>query len=99
MFSDKLSSSTSSFRGPAQLLSGSRSQHSRAADAQLRENAGSPAPQIAPSTSGGGSKVHTSPSKVRHVRDPFVFDLVHLHQSCLLPVSMTCTEIIGSLTP
>ncbi|KAH9992941.1 HbrB-like-domain-containing protein [Russula vinacea] len=71
MFSEKLSSSTSSFaRGPAQLLPGSRShsQHSRAADSQLRENAGSPAPPIAPSTSGGGSKVHTSPSKVRRAR-------------------------------
>ncbi|KAH9060361.1 HbrB-domain-containing protein [Lactarius deliciosus] len=64
MFTDKLSSGTSSLaRGPAQLLPGSRShgQHS-----QLRENAGSPAPAIAPSTSGGASsKVHTSPSKVR----------------------------------
>ncbi len=71
MFTEKLSSSTSSFaRGPAQLLPGSRShsQHSRAADSQLRENAGSPAPPIAPSTSSGGSsKVHTSPSKVRHI--------------------------------
>lgn len=70
MFTEKLSSSTSSFaRGPAQLLPGSRShsQHSRAADSQLRENAGSPAPPIAPSTSSSGSsKVHTSPSKVRH---------------------------------
>jgi hypothetical protein len=70
MFTEKLSSSTSSFaRSPAQLLPGSRShsQHSRAADSQLRENAGSPAPPIAPSTSSGGSsKVHTSPSKVRH---------------------------------
>ena len=70
MFTEKLSSSTSSFaRGPAQLLPGSRShsQHSRVADSQLRENAGSPAPPIAPSTSSGGSsKIHTSPSKVRY---------------------------------
>jgi hypothetical protein len=54
-------------RSPAQLLPGSRShsQHPRT-DSQLRENAGSPAPLIAPSTSGGGSsKVHSSPSKVR----------------------------------
>ena len=100
MFSDKLSSSTSSFaRGPAQLLSGSRShaQHSRAAE-QLRENAGSPAPQIAPITSGGGSKIHTSPSKVRLVREPFIFDPVHVHQSCLLPVSIPCTGITRNLT-
>ncbi len=70
MFTEKLSSGTSSLaRGPAQLLPGSRShgQHSHSrADSQLRENAGSPAPAIAPSTSGGtSSKVHTSPSKVR----------------------------------
>ncbi|KAI9442757.1 HbrB-domain-containing protein [Lactarius indigo] len=70
MFTEKLSSGTSSLaRGPAQLLPGSRShgQHSHSrADSQLRENAGSPAPAIAPSTSGGAtSKVHTSPSKVR----------------------------------
>jgi hypothetical protein len=74
MFTEKLSSSTSSFaRSPAQLLPGSRShsQHPRT-DSQLRENAGSPAPLIAPSTSGGGSsKVHSSPSKVRCVREPF----------------------------
>src|SRR6266404_2253325 len=80
MFTEKLSSSTSSFaRGPAQLLPGSRShsQHSRTADSQLRENAGSPAPPIAPSTSSGGSsKVHTSPSKVRHIV---------VHKPCLLP--------------
>lgn len=66
-----LSSGASSLaRGPAQLLPGSRSHnnnsHSRA-DSQLRENAGSPAPAMAPSTSGGASYlgVHTSPSKVR----------------------------------
>jgi len=74
MFTDKLSSSTSSFaRSPAQLLPGSRShpQHPRT-DPQLRENAGSPAPLIAPSTSGGGSsKVHSSPSKVRCIHHPF----------------------------
>lgn len=66
MFTEKLSSGTSSLaRGPAQLLPGSRS-HTRA-DSQLRENAGSPAPAMAPSTSGGASSkvVHTSPSKVR----------------------------------
>jgi hypothetical protein len=60
MFTEKLSS---------QLLPGSRShsQHSKVADSQLRENAGSPAPPIVPSTSSGGSsKVHTSPSKVRY---------------------------------
>jgi hypothetical protein len=76
MFTEKLSSSTSSFaRSPAQLLPGSRShsQHPRT-DSQLRENAGSPAPLIAPSTSGGGSsKVHTSPSKVRCIREPVLF--------------------------
>ena len=46
MFTEKLSSGTSSFvRSPAQFLPGSRShgQHSRG-DSQLRENAGSPAP-------------------------------------------------------
>lgn len=76
MFTEKISASTSSFaRGPAQLLPGSRShsQHPRT-ESQLRENAGSPAPLIAPSTSGGGSsKVHSSPSKVRCVRQQFLF--------------------------
>lgn len=81
MFTDKLSSGSSSFtRSPAQLLPGSRShsQHPRT-DSQLRENAGSPAPLIAPSTSGGGSsKVHSSPSKVRRVREPvFPFSFCH----------------------
>jgi hypothetical protein len=71
LFTEMLSSGASSLaRGPAQLLPGSRSHnnnsHSRA-DSQLRENAGSPAPAMAPSTSGGASYlgVHTSPSKVR----------------------------------
>ena len=80
MFTEKISASTSSFaRGPAQLLPGSRShsQHPRT-DSQLRENAGSPAPLIAPSTSGGGSsKVHSSPSKVRCVHE-------HLFRSFIL---------------
>ena len=112
MFSEKLSSSTSSFaRGPAQLLPGSRShsQHSRAADSQLRENAGSPAPPIAPSTSGGGSKVHTSPSKVRPCsRDVYILSLctvsssdpVHAYISplCLLPGAMTCGGNDGGIT-
>jgi hypothetical protein len=67
MFTEKLSSGTSSLaRGPAQLFSHNNNSHSRA-DSQLRENAGSPAPAMAPSTSGGASylSVHTSPSKVR----------------------------------
>ena len=76
MFTEKISASTSSFaRGPAQLLPGSRShsQHPRS-DSQLRENAGSPAPLIAPSTSGGGStKVHSSPSKVCCIHEQFLF--------------------------
>lgn len=63
MFTEKLSSGTSSLaRGPAQLLPGSRSNAHSRADSQLRENASSPAPAIAPSTSGGA--FHTSPSKV-----------------------------------
>ena len=58
MFTEMLSSGTSSLaRGPAQLLPGARAA------------AASPAPVIAPSTSGGASSnwtvVHTSPSKVR----------------------------------
>ncbi|KAI9453149.1 hypothetical protein BJY52DRAFT_861068 [Lactarius psammicola] len=80
MFTEKLSSGTSSLaRGPAQLLPGSRShgQHSHSrADSQLRENAGSPAPAIAPSTSGGASsKVHTSPSKVRRDQGTLISSL------------------------
>ncbi|KAH9962095.1 HbrB-like-domain-containing protein [Lactifluus volemus] len=63
MFTDKLSSAG---RGTTR----SHGQHPRlgGGDSQLRENAGSPAPQIAQSNSGGGpssSKIHTSPSKVR----------------------------------
>jgi hypothetical protein len=93
MFTDKLSSSTSSFtRSPAQLLPGSRShsQHPRT-DSQLRENAGSPAPLIAPSTSGGASsKVHSSPSKVRCVREPlfFLFFLYGTHSQARLLLTM-----------
>jgi hypothetical protein len=63
MFTDKLSSAG---RGTTR----SHGQHPRlgGGDSQLRENAGSPAPQITQSNSGGGpssSKIHTSPSKVR----------------------------------
>ena len=97
MFTEKLSSSTSSFaRGPAQLLPGSRShsQHSRATDSQLRENAGSPAPPIAPSTSSGGSsKVHTSPSKVRHCLRSLYLCTVSSSSRTSLLVAITCNEI------
>ena len=106
MFTEKISASTSSFaRGPAQLLPGSRShsQHPRT-DSQLRENAGSPAPLIAPSTSGGGSsKVHSSPSKVRCVHEhffhfvplsfiPVYFWHTHKH-ACLLFVVISCHRL------
>ena len=67
MFTEMLSSGTSSLaRGPAQLLPGSRSHttHSRVDSQLLRENAGSPAPAMSPSTSGGPFSISTSPSKV-----------------------------------
>jgi hypothetical protein len=87
MFTEKLSS---------QLLPGSRShsQHSRAADSQLRENAGSPAPPIVPSTSSGGSsKVHTSPSKVRHCLRSFHLCTVSSSTRISLLVAITCNGI------
>jgi len=103
MFTEKISASTSSFaRGPAQLLPGSRShsQHPRT-DSQLRENAGSPAPLIAPSTSGGGSsKVHSSPSKVRFFLLSFVpvyFWYTYNH-ACLLFVVIPC-DMLGPMRP
>ncbi|KAI9510120.1 HbrB-domain-containing protein [Russula earlei] len=112
MFSDKLSSSTSPFaRGPAQLLTGSRShlQHP-GVDSQLRENAGSPAPPIAPSTSGGGSsKVHTSPSKMRTYDSKMVSREMHrLGSLAYLPhyapslnagTSSTALATTSSITP
>ena len=95
MFTEKLSSGTSSLaRGPAQLLPGSRSHAHSRADSQLRENAGSPAPAMVPSTSGGGSssKVHTSPSKVRRAQEAdFIFIPSFLFSPTAVPLSLRWT--------
>jgi hypothetical protein len=106
MFTEKISASTSSFaRGPAQLLPGSRShsQHPRT-DSQLRENAGSPAPLIAPSTSGSGStKVHSSPSKVRRIHEESLFrSFIICTRPPLVPVQplfvvISCDMLVGPM--